>query len=302
MDFDVLGLGAISIDLTGMVKSWPEKGFKTRLDEFSIHDGGLTGTALVTAARLGAKVGIAARLGYSEMAERAIWAFRKEHVDTSNIVRLNNAEPVISIVISLRDGADRNIFFSRNNVSYPFPDEFPDRKWYKHTRVLILDHGTGKAGLETAIIARENGLQVIIDAERDEPYLGDILKYCNHIVVARKFAEDYTAEQELENMLYSLRKSSAQHIVITLGSEGAVGLSGKEIFKIPGHHVDVVDTTGCGDVFHGAYAFSIASGKNFREAVIFSNAAAALSARSTGGRAGIPLLNEVHTYLESIKS
>jgi sulfofructose kinase len=286
--YDVFGIGAITIDLIGKSATWPGAGEKVRLEFFDVFDGGLTATALVTVARLGGKAAIGAKLGHSIWASRAVEALEKEGVDTTNILRINGCEPVISIVIANQDNYERNIFFSRNGVSYPFPEELPDQDWFKRTSVLLIDHGTGKAGVEAAKLAVQHGMEVVIDAERVEPYLEEMFGLCTHIVVSRKFALMYSGMDDVRKAAFYLRQFPSQHIIITLGEMGILGLSGDQEFSIPGHIVPVADTTGCGDVFHGAYALAIARGNSCRDAAAYANAVAALSATRVGGRDGIP--------------
>ena len=297
--YDVFGIGAITIDLIGKSSYWPVAGEKVRLESFDIYDGGLIGTALVTVARLGGKAAIAARLGYSSWSQRSVEAFKKEGVDISNIIRTVGSEPVISMIITNQEDLERNIFFSRKRVSYPFPEELPDQQWHDHTRVLLIDHGTGEAGVNAARLAAEHGVEVIMDAERIEPYLEEMFDFCDHIIVSQNFARMYAGNDQLEMAIYSLRKKPDQHILVTLGSMGLLGLSADELFTVPGHPIKVVDTTGCGDVFHGAYALAIARGRSVRDAAEYANAAAALAATRTGGREGIPSSGELARFMRS---
>ncbi len=296
--YDVFGIGAITIDLIGKTAYWPGTGVKVQLDTFDIYDGGLTGTALVTVARLGGKAAIGAKLGYSAWSLRSIEAFKKEGVDITNIIRKEGSEPVISMIISNHEDFDRNIFFSRKGVSYPFPEELPDQEWYRHSRVLMIDHGTGQAGAEAARLASEHGVEVVIDAERIEPFMEEMFDFCNHIVVSQKFARMYTGIDQLEKAIYLLRKFPEQNIIITTGELGLIGLTGNELFALPGHSVKVVDTTGCGDVFHGAYALAIARGRSVQEAAAYANGAAALSATCFGGREGIPSNEQLTRFIK----
>jgi len=295
--YDVFGLGAITVDLIGSAPFWPVSGEKVKLLDFEIHDGGLTGTALATVSKLGGKAAICAQLGYSDWSLRAIKAFEQAGVNTLNIVRKEGCEPVISMIISNKEDQERNIFFSRKGVVYPMPEDFPDEKWYRHTRVLIIDHGSGEAGVKAAKLAVENGVQVIIDAERIEPYLEEMFDLCSHIVVSQKFAHMYSGLDRVEKILANMRKHDDQAIIITMGELGVAGLYNDEIFRIPGHSIQVVDTTGCGDVFHGAYALAIARGVHVKEAAKYANAAAALSATAMGGRKGIPTQMELEKFL-----
>ena len=82
--YDVLGLGSITVDFVGTVKSWPQEGDKRPLETFGIHDGGLVGTALVAFARLGGRAAFAGKLGFSDMAKRALCALEKESIDAGD--------------------------------------------------------------------------------------------------------------------------------------------------------------------------------------------------------------------------
>ncbi len=295
--YDVFGLGAITVDIVGSAPFWPVSGEKVKLLEFEIHDGGLTGTALATVAKLGGRAAIGAKLGYSEWSVRALKAFELAGVDMSNVIRKEGCEPVISMIISNTEDQERNIFFSRKQVVYPMPEEFPDSNWYKHTKVFLIDHGTGEAGVKAAKLAVENGVEVIIDAERVEPYLEEMFDLCSHIVVSQKFARMYSGFQRAEKILPYMRKFPEQNVIMTMGESGVAGLFMNEVFRISGHSVQVVDTTGCGDVFHGAYAMAIARGSKVKDAARYANAAAALSATAMGGRKGIPTRIQLEKFL-----
>jgi sugar/nucleoside kinase (ribokinase family) len=67
--------------------------------------------------------------------------------------------------------------------------------------------------------------------------------------------------------------------------------------SVPGFPVRVVDTTGAGDVFHGAFLFGLLRGWEGRDILTFANAVAALKCTQMGGRAGIPRMDEVRAFL-----
>jgi sulfofructose kinase len=296
--FDVFGLGAIAVDMVGLIDSWPEQGAKVKLNDFVISDGGLIGTALTTVSRLGGKAAIAAKLGNSFLAERAFKSLRGESIDISNVIREDH-DPVLSFILSSSENSDRNIFFSRKNVSYPLPQEFPDQEWFNKTKTLLIDHGTGIAGIEAAKMAKQNGVKVIIDAERLEPGIKELLTISDHIVVGQKFAMIYTGTSNEAEMLHSLRERNDQVVIITKGEQGLVGLDISGIFKLDAFKVNTIDTTGCGDVFHGAYALGIARGWDLKKCCLFASAASAMSSTKTGGREGIPSNQELIQFLHS---
>ncbi len=297
--FDVFGIGAIAIDFIGTVNGWPAPGSKNKLNSISIEGGGLTATALTAVARLGGKAAIAANLGFSLTAETAINHLKEDGVDITNVIRKEGSEPVRSFILSEEGQGERTIFFSRDNVSYPSPEAFPDHYWYERSKVLIVDHGTGKAGYETALIANENRLPVIIDAERMEPELDLLLGVSDHIILNKKFGSELTGKNSEEEILNSLRSDLNKTIILTRGAEGLTGIDQQGIFNVPAFKVPVRDTIGCGDVFHGAYALGIARNWEPRKCSIYASAAAALSATQTGGRRGIPSGPELAEFVKN---
>ncbi|HLF35221.1 MAG TPA: PfkB family carbohydrate kinase [Cyclobacteriaceae bacterium] len=295
--FDVFGLGAVSIDFLGMIGSWPEQGVKVRLNDLKITGGGLVATALTTVARLGGKAAIAANLGTSFFAEQSMGALHDEGIDTNNVIR-DHGDPVVSFILTDGNSGERNIFFSRNNVSYPSPEEFPDKMWYEKCRVLLIDHGTGNAGVKTARMAREKGIPVIIDAERAEPEISQLLDLSDHIIVGKRFAALYTDKEDERDMIRSLQTRDGQVVIITLGDRGLIGCDNGSYFTMSAIPVSVVDTTGCGDAFHGAYALGISRNWNIRKSSLFASGAAAMKAMKPGGRDGLPHHEELMKFME----
>jgi sulfofructose kinase len=302
ISIDVLGLGSVTVDFVGTTKVWPDKGIKTRLDSFTICDGGLVGTALVASARLGGKAAFASKLGYSDMARRALEALRKESVDTSFVIETEDAEPIVSLILIDSNDGQRNIFCSHHNVHYPMPWEFPDKNWFTRTAVLLIDFDSALAGIEAAKIAKQHLIPVVMDVERNEPHVAEAMSFSSHIIASEEFARDCAGSQGAADMLAALRSDPEQVIIVTRGEKGCVGSSKEGMFELPAFAVDVVDTTGCGDTFHGAYALAIARGQAVVPAARFASGAAALCATQLGGRAGIPTAKELAQFLSEHES
>lgn len=272
------------------------------LDRFEICDGGLVGTALAAVGRLGGKAAFAGKLGRSEMARRALDALRRESVDTSFVIETQDAEPIVALILIDRTSGQRNIFWTRRNVQYPLPGEFPEPDWFERTRVLMIDFESGRAGIAAARIARRHRIPVVIDVERDEPHVAEAMRVCSHIIVSEDFAGGYTGRGNVTEMLAALRSGPEQVVIITRGEKGCVGSSQEGDFALPAFPVDVVDTTGCGDTFHGAFALALARGQAVVPAARFASGAAALCATRVGGRAGIPTAEQLQQFLREQES
>ncbi len=299
---DVLGLGAVTVDFVGTVAAWPDQGVKTMLDRLTICDGGLVGTALVAVSRLGGRAAFAGKLGRSEMARRAVDALRRESVDTSFVIETRDAEPIVALILIDRTGGQRNIFWTRHNVQYPMPGEFPDPHWLVRTRVLLIDFESGQAGIEAARLARRRHIPVVIDVEREEPHVAEAMRVSSHIIVSEDFACGYTGRRQVADMLTALRSDPEQVVIITRGEKGCAGSSRAGDFALPAFKVDVVDTTGCGDTFHGAFALALARGQAVVPAARFASGAAAFCATQLGGRAGIPTAAQLEQFLSEHES
>ena len=138
---------------------------------------------------------------------------------------------------------------------------------------------------------------MVIDVERDEPHVAEAMRISSHIIVSEEFAGGYTGCSDVTEMLAALRSDPEQVVIVTRGEKGCVGSTGEGDFALPAFKVDVVDTTGCGDTFHGAFALALARGQGVVSAARFASGAAALCATQLGGRAGIPTAAQLEQFL-----
>jgi sulfofructose kinase len=296
---DVLGLGAVTVDFVGTIDKWPAEGAKQPLESFSIHDGGLIGTALTAVARLGGKAAFAGKLGTSDMAKRAMSVFKKDGIDTSLVSTVPGAEPIVAFVFTNSGTGHRNIFWTRDGVQYPMPNELPDTRWYERTRVLLIDNECGQAGIATAKIAQMHKIPVVSDIEGTTPHTAEAMAISTHLVISEDFAQAYTAKVDTNDILHALRTFDDQTVIITRGADGCVGIGPEGHFTLPAYKVNAIDTTGCGDTFHGAFALAIARKMKIVDAAKFASAAAALCATKIGGRDGIPTAEQLEIFMNN---
>jgi sugar/nucleoside kinase (ribokinase family) len=167
--------------------------------------------------------------------------------------------------------------------------------------VLFIDHYGSDGNLRAATIAREAGIAVLADFERDNvPRFGEMLALVDHLIVSSDFATKLTGHADPAAAARALWQGDRSVVIVTCGSEGCWGLSSHDppqAEHMPAFKVKTVDTTGCGDVFHGAYAAAYTQGQPWRHCMRFASAAAALKARHHGAQAGSPTLAEVEAFL-----
>lgn len=298
--WDVLGFGAVAVDDLVYLDRYPKADEKMPMRGMARDGGGLAGTALVTAARLGASTAWAGVLGFDELSMWTLDAFTEAHVDTSPVVRFGAARPFHSIVLVERSGGTRTILYSLEGVQQLTPDEV-SLELIAAAGVVFLDHTIGPLSTHILSLARQAGVPTVADLERLEPGVADTVREVDHLIVGRAFAEQATGEREPQAAVqaFAALRRELPLTAVTADGQGYwwIERGSSEVRHRPALKVDVVDTTGCGDVFHGAYACELARGAGADHALMVANVTAGLKATRAGGRKGIPSRTEVEDRL-----
>ena len=302
METLILGVGSVTIDDLLYVEEYPRPESKSRVKESARQLGGLTAAALVAAARLGARCAFAGVLGHDELSELAVSRMAGQGIDLGGVVRRQGARPRHSTIIVDLSRNTRTILVDTAGVDED-PSVPPDSA-VAAAGVLFLDHTHPQRMLRMARAARLAGVPTVADFERDNvPGLGDLIALTDHLILPWSLAERLTAASEPAQAVDRLWTGSRAAVVVTRGEQGAwyraVGAVGgaADVAHQPAFRVPVVDTTGCGDVFHGAYAAALAQGLAPAARVRLASAAAALKATRRGAQAGSPTRGEVTAFL-----
>ena len=301
---DVLGLGCAAVDDILYVSAYPPADGKAEVRSREQHCGGLCATALVAASRLGAKCAYAGTLGDDAGSRLVLDTLRREGVDTRRVVRRDGAGPVRSVVIADEGKHTRTIFHDTRHAHGADP-ELPTRKLILSTRVLLVDRFGVPGMIRAAKIAREAGIPVVADFESSHVTgFSELMALADHLILSEEFACGLTGAMSPSAAASALWRADRSAVVITWGEAGCWVLDAP---AAPARHlhafkVKAVDTTGCGDVFHGAYAAALARGLALDERLRFASAAAALKATQRGGQAGIPKLAAVNKLLRGQRS
>jgi sugar/nucleoside kinase (ribokinase family) len=294
---DVLGLGAVAVDDLLYVERYPPADAKARVLRRERHGGGLTATALVAAARLGARCAYAGVLGDDELSHHAARTLEAEHIDLTHLKHDLAARPVYSTIVIDSARHSRNIFFDLNGVVGAAPD-WPPVEVIQASRVLFVDYLGLPGMLRAAQIARAAGRPIVADLEAGAASLMDLV---DHLILAWEFARTLTGAATPAAAALALWTDQRQVVAITDGDQGCWYVAAEapgEPRHQPAFPVAVVDTNGCGDVFHGAYAAALARELPVAERFRWAAAAAALKATRPGGQAGAPTLSELTHFLE----
>ncbi|HUU99185.1 MAG TPA: PfkB family carbohydrate kinase [Phycisphaerae bacterium] len=298
--WDILSFGVVTVDDLYTVPQFPHAESKTPITSYERQGGGLSGTALVAAARLGARCAYAGVLGHDELSDYVLREFDREGVDCSLAGRRDGIRPIHSVIIVDAAAHTRTIFFNRLEFHSRKPAEISP-ELIEPARVLFVDHYGTAATIRALQIARAAGVQSVADIERDneDPRIATVIDLVDHLIVSAEFAYVLTGQRDPAAAADALASVPRACTAVTCGADGcwykAAG-SHPPVHQ-PGFRVDVVDTTGCGDIFHGAYAAMIAKGCPIPDAIRRASAAAAIKAMHTGGRAGAPTLEQLDSFL-----
>jgi ribokinase len=296
--YDVLGFGAIAVDELLYVDHYPPADAKVNILTADRQGGGLTATALVAVTRLGGTAAYAGRLGDDDLSRHAINALEREGVDCSLISFDRSARPIHSTIVIDTSTGTRNIFADDRRFGGP-PVEAMTEALVSRCRVLFVDQRVATAGVAAGRIARRLGIPIVADIERlDVPDVTELLAISDHLIVGKALAADVTGQDDPAHAAAELMHANRAVVVVTAGEQGAWLATDCAVEHSPAFEVGVADTTGCGDVFHGAYAAGLAHGFSVPECVELAAATAALKATQPGGRAGIPDWVTVQAFLK----
>jgi len=297
-EFDVVGVGCCAVDYVGIVDRLPERDTKTRMDEMRISGGGLNATALVAVSRLGLRAAHVGVLGSDPLSGIARDEFEKEGVSTRWIETREGAGPVFAFVVVERDTGTRTIYVSTSDVYYLTPEDVSEESICSG-RVLLVDHFQPEGSIRAAEIARSHGIPVVLDAEQPtQPEARRLIELADYCAVNEAFALGFSGGSSVPDAARAILDAGARNVIITRGDGPIHAITADDEFEQPSFPAEVVDTTGCGDVFHGSLAAAVSLGWEVRKCVEFAAAVAALKCRALGGRAGIPDFGETIRFLK----
>jgi sugar/nucleoside kinase (ribokinase family) len=294
--WDVVGVGLNAVDFLCVVPHMPAFDTKLRMSRFLFAGGGQVATALVALARWGLKCAYVGKVGDDDLGRFTIGELQRESVDTRWVSVARGAASQCAAILIDESSGERTIVWHRPKASELAPEELPP-ELVTSCRALLVDGHEAEAALAAAKAASEAGAVVVFDAEEVSPLTGGLMSFTDHCIGTPEFTRAFSAKEDLLEGLRAIRAAGPEVAGVTLGRGGYAALDEAGLAAMGGFKVPVVDTTGCGDVFHAAYLFSLLEGRPLAERLEFANAAAALKCRELGGREGIPTLEELEAFL-----
>jgi len=296
---DVVGLGNPVMDLVVNLSQVPRGNSLVRANEIFHQGGGNCASAMAASARLGAKTGMLAKVGGDSTGDFVIKDLQYNGVDTSRILRgpPESSSPYC-LSVSEVDLGTRFFIHRPKPVDIIQSDEL-DYEYIAAAKVLHLDKGL-PAQIAAAKFAREKGVIVSIDAGSYTEDRVEIIPHIDLYIASEMFYEEMFAgnEADLEGNCRKLHEMGPSVVWITRGHLGCCGLVDGTFYNVPAFETEVVDTTGAGDVFHGAYIAALLEGLPHPECARYANAVSSIKCRFVGGRTGIPNRETLKRFLE----
>lgn len=290
---DVLCVGAASYDVVFPVPHHPSPDEKLSADACIRCGGGPAANAAVMVSRMGLKSAFAGYLGWDIYGQLHYDELVSEGVDTALVVRGEQATSFSCVIV--KPSGERSVVNYRSAAS--ILQDRGDLPTRIRPRVILFDGHEPDLSLGLLSEARRAGIPTILDAGSLNRGTLQLFDKVDYPVCSERFAYAFSGTASPDSAMEKLMRH-ARCVVITLGKNGLIWKQAGGEGRMPAFEVDVQDTTGAGDVFHGAFAGCLAMGKEWVETLTYSSAAAALSCRRLGARPGIPEGAEVEAFLK----
>ena len=288
-------VGITVLDRIYYVNELPKEGGKFVAKNYAEVGGGPAATAAVAAAKLGAQVDFIGRVGDDETGTHLLHELEMYGVNTHYVKRYATARSSQSAILVDAQG-------ERIIVNYPSPDLPEEAEWldkidFSQWDAVLADVRWHQGAKRAFTRARQAGVMTILDADITPQDISELVALSDHAAFSAPGLEQLS---QLSAPIAGLKKSQTitnGHLYVTCGADGCFWLEANQPQHLPGYCVEVVDTTGAGDVFHGALALQLAQRVTPKEAVAFASAVAALKCTQPGGRAGIPDCDRVRSFM-----
>ncbi|MEZ5401829.1 MAG: PfkB family carbohydrate kinase [Bryobacteraceae bacterium] len=286
-DFDVVGVGLNATDTLLLVPRFPAYAGKEPFDEEILSPGGQVASAMVACAQLGLRVKYVGTVGDDERGRVQMESLHGSGINLDHVqVRRNTANQSAYIIIDRTTG-ERTVFWRRPEELRLEPEEIAE-EMITCARMLHIDGHDTPAVERAARIARANGIPVTVDVDTVYHGFDRVLTTIDYLVTSSEFPVRWTAENDPCRALEMIQNEYGMKVAaMTLGAHGALARVDGRFHYSPAFVVNCADTTGAGDVFHGAFCYAVLEGMPIGDALEFSNAMAAINCTAVGARGRI---------------
>jgi sulfofructose kinase len=292
---DLVGVGLNATDTLIPLASYPERGSKMEYRSETILPGGQVASTVIACQHWGLQTRYVGKLGDDAAAVLHHSAFAREGVETEIITVPGGVSPQSLILVDSL--GERTVLNRRDDRLVLQPEELR-REWIVNARALHVDGHDIAAATLAAGWARDAGIPVIADLDELYPGVEALLEKIDYLIVSRDFPCRLMNEPDLETALRGMQiRYGSTLAAATLGQDGVLAWDGESIHHTRAYRVQVVDTTGAGDIFHAGFIYGLLEGWPLARQLDFACAAAALNCKGAGARGGIQTVEAIENLI-----
>jgi sulfofructose kinase len=297
-EFDVVGLGLNATDTLLVVPHFPAYAGKVAFHQEILSPGGQVASAMVACAALGLKAKYIGTVGDDERGRIQMESLRASRIDLSDVKTREGCANQSAYIIIDQTTGERTVLWRRPDCLRMDPNDITPEQ-ITCAKLLHIDGHDTLAVERAARIAREAGMPVTVDVDTIYHGFDRVLQYVDYLVASSEFPLQWTNERDPFKALQMIQSEYRMKVAaMTLGAHGALALEGGRFHYSPAFVVNCADTTGAGDVFHGAFCYAVLQGWGMRDTLDFANALAALNCTALGARGAIKGLEDARILMD----
>ncbi len=295
--FDVVGVGLNATDTVLLVSRFPGLGGKAPFEKEVLSPGGQVASALAACQKLGLRTKYIGSVGDDERGRIQMESLAGSGIDIEHVQTRENCPNQSAYIIVDQETGERTIFWQRPECLRIDPEQITEDQ-IVCGRLLHIDGHDTPAVERAARIARDAGIPVTVDVDTIYEGFDRVLPHVDYLIASAEFPGRWTGENDPCRALENIQREYGMKVAaMTLGQNGALALAGGRFHYAPGFVVSCVDTTGAGDIFHGAFCYGVLAGWPLDRILEVSNALAALNCRALGAQGGIARLDEAESLI-----
>jgi sulfofructose kinase len=290
--FDAVGVGLNATDTLLIVPKFPSYSGKEPFVEEILSVGGQVASAIVTCQKLGLKTKYIGTVGDDFRGRMQLKSLTESGVDISDVQVREGCPNQSAYIIIDQSTGERTVLWRRQDCLRLEPEEITVEQ-IAGSRLLHIDGHDTAAVAKAARIARERSIPVTVDVDTIYHGFEEVLPYVDYLIASTNFPVQWTNERDPFKALQLIQKEYGMKVAaMTLGAHGSLALENGKFHYAPAFVVNCVDTTGAGDVFHGAFCYGVLAGWPLDQILELANAMAALNCKAIGARGGVRTLVE----------
>jgi len=292
---DLVGVGLNATDMMIRLPHYPALGSKVEFRSADILPGGQVATAVAACQQWGLRTRYVGKVGDDQAAAIHRAEFERIGVEVHFVTAAGCASQ--QAVILVDDAGERTVLWKRDNRLTLRPEELK-QEWITSARALHVDGHDTAAAVLAAGWARDAGVPVIADLDDLYPGVEELLPKIDYLITSRDIPGRLTGDQDLRRSLPAVRSRYGCHLTAaTLGHEGVLAWDGSQFHYASAFHVQPLDTTGAGDIFHAGFIYGLLQDWPLPRQLDFACAAAALNCTAAGARGGIQSVENIEQLI-----